>query len=207
MKLIDIISDGGPVKNLIFSMNGLHNKNHSEHVRGRSDRSRREPTTAKRQKEVDSAGVEGRHIGSHQPLLILFFNIARQSPYKQSTPILRTVYDKRTLKNPVLNWTFRKKYPNLDPTLIDPSHEFDEAERELKKRHPDQMVVEPEKGDWLSVNNFILPADFRYSPHECLFCHRPFKAKRSTKKYCSNSHRVMDCRRRKRLARSYCDGI
>lgn len=116
------------------------------------------------------------------------------------------MYNLRTLENPMLLTNFLRWLERLNPgadilSLIDPTLEPQEALREIKRRYPHIIIEKPPEDDFLSVNCFIKPVDMRYSVSECLYCHKPCKAERSTKRYCSNSHRVMACRRRKKDCR------
>ena len=96
------------------------------------------------------------------------------------------MYNLRTLENPMLLTNFLRWLERLNPgadilSLIDPTLEPQEALREIKRRYPHIIIEKPPEDDFLSVNCFIKPVDMRYSVSECLYCHKPCKAERSTK--------------------------
>ena len=115
------------------------------------------------------------------------------------------MYDKRTLesamlRNNVIEW-LENLNPGIDATsLIDTKQRPREFLRELKKHHPEIIIDKPSQQDFLSVNNygdFIRRADLRWLGTECLYCGKQLTGKRSTRKYCSTSHRYMAWRKRK----------
>jgi hypothetical protein len=93
--------------------------------------------------------------------------------------------------------------PGFDSSLIDTSLEYREALNDLKRRYPHLIIRKPPDDDLLSVNSFIHFADLTITEHECLYCGRAFDRVRSTKKYCSESHRVLMFRKRKSENRQY----
>lgn len=110
------------------------------------------------------------------------------------------MFDRRTLENPLLFSNFMKKYPHLDSALVDRTMEFGEAENFLGRRYPEQMRQEPDADDddFFSVNNCGMHlVDLRCRMNVCEYCGEEFEYKRSTKRYCCPSHRVMMCRKRK----------
>jgi hypothetical protein len=119
------------------------------------------------------------------------------NPFKRAdteTAVVAVTYDKRTLQNQLLMYTLLRHYPNVDISLIDPTWEYREAVNYLKQRYPKLMVKEPKKGELLSVNSIYMHiADLTDSRQRyyCEYCGEAFIAERSTKKYCSDGHRVM----------------
>jgi hypothetical protein len=81
---------------------------------------------------------------------------------------------------------FIKKHgsdPNFDSAFIDTSLEYGEAENDFKRKHPYNRDEYLRKGDYFSVNSRT------HGINE-------FLRKRSTGKYCSDSHKVMFHRKR-----------